>query len=216
MYKINKLQHGKCFVRCLRTRCFVSKISLVRCAHSFDFWYVNNSCVNTIRAHFPWSNLYILTSEDIDDVISLFFTVVYANSRWKMASDRFVYLIERKLHGGLKIWIWFSLVKNNINLLLTRCLVRKILFLPLENKIHTFSPPCNILYVCVFQREYYATHQCFLSHRSLYIAMWKVTDGEQGVNKIEPWLLNIQVRVLHDSFETKAGHCTFSLLLQFS
>ena len=45
----------------------------------------------------------------------------------------------------------------------------------------------------MFQREYYATHQCFLSHRSLYIAMWKVTDGEQGVNGIEPWLLNIQV-----------------------
>ena len=26
---------------------FVSEILLVRCAHSFDFWYVNNSCVNT-------------------------------------------------------------------------------------------------------------------------------------------------------------------------
>ncbi|KAK3754845.1 hypothetical protein QZH41_011322 [Actinostola sp. cb2023] len=44
------------------------------------------------------------------------------------------------------------------------------------------------------QREYYATHQCFLSHRSLYIVMWKVTDGEKGVNEIEPWLLNIQAR----------------------
>ncbi|XP_068698664.1 leucine-rich repeat serine/threonine-protein kinase 1-like [Montipora capricornis] len=44
------------------------------------------------------------------------------------------------------------------------------------------------------QREYYATHQCFLSHRSLYIAMWKVTDGERGVSGIEPWLLNIQAR----------------------
>ena len=33
---------------------FVSQILLVRCAHSFDFWYVNNSCVNTVRQHFPW------------------------------------------------------------------------------------------------------------------------------------------------------------------
>ena len=41
---------------------FVSEISLVRCAHSFDFWYVNNSCVNTVRPHFPWSILYILIS----------------------------------------------------------------------------------------------------------------------------------------------------------
>ena len=39
---------------------FVSEILLVRCAHSFDFWYVNNSCVNTVRPHFPWSILYIL------------------------------------------------------------------------------------------------------------------------------------------------------------
>ena len=39
---------------------FVSEISLVRCAHSFDFWYVNNSCVNTVRPHFPWSILYLL------------------------------------------------------------------------------------------------------------------------------------------------------------
>ena len=27
-------------------------------------------------------------------------------------------------------------------------LTREILFLPLEHKIHIFSPPCNILYVC--------------------------------------------------------------------
>ena len=66
-----------------------------------------------------WRIFHILTSEDIGDVISRSFTVVCANSRWKMASDRFVYIIKRKLHGGLKIWILFSRVKNNI--LLTRC-----------------------------------------------------------------------------------------------
>ena len=38
---------------------FVSEILLVRCAHSFDFWYVNNSCVNSVRQHFPWSILYM-------------------------------------------------------------------------------------------------------------------------------------------------------------
>ena len=27
-------------------------------------------------------------------------------------------------------------------------LTREILFLPLEQKIHTFPPPCNILYIC--------------------------------------------------------------------
>ena len=34
------------------------KSQLVRCAHSFDFRYKNNSCVNTVRQHFPWSILY--------------------------------------------------------------------------------------------------------------------------------------------------------------
>ena len=88
-----------------------------------------------------WRIFHILTSEDIDDVISRSFTVVCANSRWKIASDRFVYIIKRKLHGGLKIWILFSRVKNNI------LLTRAILFWPLENKIHIFVPPCNILYI---------------------------------------------------------------------
>ena len=38
---------------------FVLEISLVRCAHSFDFWCVNNSSVNTVRTHFPWSFPYL-------------------------------------------------------------------------------------------------------------------------------------------------------------
>ena len=38
---------------------FVSEILLVRCTHSFDFWYVNNSCVNIVRQHFPWSILFL-------------------------------------------------------------------------------------------------------------------------------------------------------------
>ena len=38
---------------------FVSEISLVRCAHSFDFRYFTNSCENPVRTRFPWSNLYM-------------------------------------------------------------------------------------------------------------------------------------------------------------
>ena len=39
---------------------FVSEISLVRCAHSFDFRYFTNLCENPVRMRFPWSNLYLL------------------------------------------------------------------------------------------------------------------------------------------------------------
>ena len=42
---------------------FVSEISLVRCAHSFDFWHKNNSCVNNVRQHFPRSILYLCKYE---------------------------------------------------------------------------------------------------------------------------------------------------------
>ena len=44
------------------------------------------------------------------------------------------------------------------------------------------------------QKEYYATHQYFLSKRSLYLVCWKVTDGEKGVSNIMQWLVNIQAR----------------------
>ena len=56
-----------------------------------------------------------------------------------------VYIIKRTLHGGLKIWILFSRGKNNI--LLTRCARSQNIVLPLENKIHIFAPPSNILYL---------------------------------------------------------------------
>ena len=46
----------------------VSEILLVRCAYSLDFWYVNNSCVNTVRQHFPWSILYITLGTRIPSV----------------------------------------------------------------------------------------------------------------------------------------------------
>ena len=48
---------------------FVSEILLVRCAHSFDFWYVNNSCVNTVRQHFPWSILYFSVNSFVQDCV---------------------------------------------------------------------------------------------------------------------------------------------------
>ncbi|XP_052829384.1 leucine-rich repeat serine/threonine-protein kinase 1 [Octopus bimaculoides] len=42
------------------------------------------------------------------------------------------------------------------------------------------------------QREYYATHRYFLLKRSLYLVIWKISDGEEGVNGMLQWLINIQ------------------------
>ena len=47
------------------------------------------------------------------------------------------------------------------------------------------------------QEEYYATHQCFLSDRSMYLLVWNVKHGQQGVKELEPWLNNITLRAPH-------------------
>ena len=44
------------------------------------------------------------------------------------------------------------------------------------------------------QEEYYATHQCFLTERSLYLLLWNITRGEKGVHELKPWLDNIALR----------------------
>lgn len=44
------------------------------------------------------------------------------------------------------------------------------------------------------QKEYYATHQYFLSKRSLYLVLWKITDGKRGLAEVLQWLGNIQAR----------------------
>ena len=44
------------------------------------------------------------------------------------------------------------------------------------------------------QEEYYATHQVFLSKRSLYLAVWNVMDGKDGIAELKPWLTNIVLR----------------------
>ncbi|KAG7298401.1 hypothetical protein JYU34_018023 [Plutella xylostella] len=44
------------------------------------------------------------------------------------------------------------------------------------------------------QQEYYATHQYFLSRRSIYLVVWKVTDGKAGLAGAIQWLRSIQAR----------------------
>ncbi|XP_037875630.1 leucine-rich repeat serine/threonine-protein kinase 1 isoform X2 [Bombyx mori] len=44
------------------------------------------------------------------------------------------------------------------------------------------------------QQEYYATHQYFLSRRSLYLVVWKVTEGKRGLAGALNWLRSIQAR----------------------
>ena len=111
------------------------------------FYYIDASVVTFIRNYIrDASGVFSISS--LVRILMTSFPAFHGclcslNSRWKIASDRFVYIIKRKLHGGLKIWIlFFSCWKQYLTLSLSQ-----ILFLPLENKIHIFAPPCNILYV---------------------------------------------------------------------
>ena len=74
-----------------------------------------------------WRIFLSLSSEDIDDVLSRFNAVVCA---------KILLFIDKK-----KIKRW-----------LKDALVRIIVFLPLENIIYIFAPPCNTLYIFSFFR----------------------------------------------------------------
>jgi Leucine-rich repeat (LRR) protein/GTPase SAR1 family protein len=42
------------------------------------------------------------------------------------------------------------------------------------------------------QEEYYATHQCFLTQRSIYLVIWSLKDGIKGIENLASWLCNIE------------------------
>ena len=56
-----------------------------------------------------------------------------------------LYNKKRTLHVSSKIWIYVLVARTIYHSF--AALTREILFLKLEQKIHIFSPPCNILYI---------------------------------------------------------------------
>ena len=56
------------------------------------------------------------------------------------------------------------------------------------------------------QEEYYATHQVFLSKRSLYLAVWNVMEEKDGIAELKPWLNNIILRAPESRIIIVATH----------
>lgn len=54
------------------------------------------------------------------------------------------------------------------------------------------------------QHVYYATHQCFLTSNTLYLVVWNVQHGKEGLDRLAPWLLNIQVSYLVSILDSAA------------
>lgn len=53
---------------------------------------------------------------------------------------------------------------------------------------------CELSIEMIKLTRYYTTHQYFLSKRSLYLVVWRISDGKQGLTAILQWLSNIQAR----------------------
>ena len=82
---------------------FVSEISLVRCAHSFDFRYFTNSCENPVRTRFPWSNLYMFTVTPFEQTLIKSFSVICVNRTITLN-------VVRRKPSQITEWSFFSLV----------------------------------------------------------------------------------------------------------
>lgn len=59
---------------------------------------------------------------------------------------------------------------------------------------HNFGPVSFSTWDFGGQEEFYATHRYFLSRRSIYLVVWRLTDGLNGIFGIQQWLVNIQSR----------------------
>ncbi|XP_055999651.1 leucine-rich repeat serine/threonine-protein kinase 2-like isoform X2 [Ostrea edulis] len=44
------------------------------------------------------------------------------------------------------------------------------------------------------QEEFYSTHQCYLSNRALYLVVCNIKEGSSEIERLKPWLCNIQAR----------------------
>ena len=86
----------------------VSENERVSVANEWVFWYANNSCVNTVRAHFPWINLYlqlflIIGPEKVFTTIKVTFT----SKRCRVLFDgryQYMQLIELTIKLYQEVW----------------------------------------------------------------------------------------------------------------
>ena len=111
MYEVNKLLHGQGTCTGFFTL-VVSEISLARCAISFDFWCIINSCENPVRAPYPWSNLYI-PDPYLSLLFFLFFVSFYNNIHAKISARSLAKSTSKKveLFFSAKSWNWVQKIE---------------------------------------------------------------------------------------------------------
>ena len=57
--------------------------------------------------------------------------------------------------------------------------------------------------------NYALVHQTLFTPHALYVLVWDIGDREAGIEKLRPWLLNIQVRIIRLSHSYDFLDCNF-------
>ena len=72
----------------------------------------------------------------------------------------------------------------------------------------TKDRPRMTLHVINFAGDaiYQCTHKCFLTYRSVFVCVWDVTEGKEGLQRLTPWLRSIQACVPNSPVLLVATH----------
>ncbi|KAH9504825.1 hypothetical protein Btru_062039 [Bulinus truncatus] len=57
------------------------------------------------------------------------------------------------------------------------------------------------------QEDFYSTHQCFLSNRTVYLVVYDISLGTDEIDKLKPWLSNIHARAPGCPVIVVGTHC---------
>jgi len=81
---------------------------------------------------------------------------------------------------------------------------REILFYTWDyaGEVYSYDNICCYFCSLTTQEEYYSSHKLFLHSRTLYLLVWNMWDGEDGVYGLLPWLQEIYVCCNNYTFVT--------------
>ena len=120
------------------------------------YYYIDMSVLPKSRQLVFSIRNYIRDTSEIFSIFSLvkisLMSFLCFSSSFFLFRNTLIYVIKRKLHVDLNIWSLFSRGKKNFTRSL-RFLVKY--FFPLEDKLHMFAPPCNILSILMYYNAIY-------------------------------------------------------------
>ena len=106
----------------------------------------------------PLGPCYIDTSVLLENITPVKFIILHAGPEWCIFHNLTREFYRWRNFGNFPPLFYWCLFVYKIKRLLTRCARSQNIVLPLENKIHIFAPPCNILHI---QSVTVKTHSLF-------------------------------------------------------